>query len=166
MNRETIGRLMEKYFDGQTSLEEERQLRDYFRNGNVAPEWESCKFMFNYFSEEREKSEMIRQQEQSQNPPKRRHGRWRKKSLLMVLWTTAAAACMLLFFTLNGRFALPYSGGEHEISGQSLAYINGQKFTDIETIRSETLNSLKNLAEGDDNVYSLQVEALEIFTDK
>lgn len=44
--------LLNKYWEGQTSLEEERELRDYFSKGSVAPEHEMYRSIFNTFEDE------------------------------------------------------------------------------------------------------------------
>jgi len=43
--------LLEKYFDGQTSIAEENQLKDYFSSANIAPELEPYRPMFGYFNQ-------------------------------------------------------------------------------------------------------------------
>lgn len=50
--------LLEKYFDGDTSVAEENQLKDYFSSADVAPEFEPYRPMFGYFVQAKnEKSE-------------------------------------------------------------------------------------------------------------
>ncbi|MBR5697957.1 MAG: hypothetical protein IKX44_04955 [Prevotella sp.] len=44
-----IEALLDKFMDGQTNVEEEALLADYFRNGDVPAEWEDYRVMFNYF---------------------------------------------------------------------------------------------------------------------
>ncbi len=49
-----IKKLIGKYFDANTTAAEERMLRDYFSGTAVAPELESYRPMFNYFSKAKE----------------------------------------------------------------------------------------------------------------
>ena len=45
-----IEQLLEKYFEGETSIDEEQALKDYFNSENVAPHLEMHKPLFGYFS--------------------------------------------------------------------------------------------------------------------
>lgn len=51
MNTEKIKELLEKYFEGETSLEEEQLLRDYFQNQEVPDELKSYRDQFAYLDE-------------------------------------------------------------------------------------------------------------------
>ena len=137
-----INVLIEKYFEGLTSLDEEQKLRDYFQQENVPQHLEIYKSLFQYFTSERETR-------------KDAH----RFSFFLRWGSIAAAACLLLFISL--RLFLP-SGGR--LPETSQAYIDGKKYTDIELIRAEALKSLENLSEGSEDAYSSQIEALEIFT--
>ena len=48
-----IKNLLECYFEGETSIEEERVLNAYFKSGAVAPEFRKYAPMFSYFESER-----------------------------------------------------------------------------------------------------------------
>lgn len=46
----SIEKLLEKYDNGETSLKEEQQLKEYFAQDHVAPHLESYRVMFQYFN--------------------------------------------------------------------------------------------------------------------
>lgn len=49
---EMMNELFEKYFRGETSLAEEKELKQYFLKGNVSPEHEAYRVLFEEFSKE------------------------------------------------------------------------------------------------------------------
>jgi len=49
MNNEKIEQLLEKFYAGETSLEEEQQLASYFEKSEVAPELEIAAKQFKYY---------------------------------------------------------------------------------------------------------------------
>lgn len=46
--------LLEKYFEGETSIAEENELKEYFSSSNVAPDFEQYLPLFGYFTEAKE----------------------------------------------------------------------------------------------------------------
>ena len=85
-----IEELLEKYESGETSLQEEQQLKNYFLNETVAPHLEVYKPMFQYFA--------LGQEEEFEGsiPLKT------KKTSLMYQWISVAAITILmigLYFT-------------------------------------------------------------------
>ncbi len=50
-----IQNLLEKYFEGKTSLREEAELKAYFREGKVPKELESYQALFRYFEDEKQR---------------------------------------------------------------------------------------------------------------
>jgi len=48
----TIDHLIQKYWDGESSLEEERQLKDYFNSGSVDDAHKALSPMFRYYESE------------------------------------------------------------------------------------------------------------------
>ncbi len=52
MDSNAIKNIIEKYFEGESSLEEEKQLRDYFNRSEVKPELKVYKPLFQYFEAE------------------------------------------------------------------------------------------------------------------
>ncbi|MBU1013037.1 MAG: hypothetical protein KKG99_08515 [Bacteroidetes bacterium] len=58
MNFRRIEKLLEMYFDGDTSLEDEKILKEFFQGENLPPHLASLKDSFNYFSQEKTKDEL------------------------------------------------------------------------------------------------------------
>lgn len=54
MESHKIETLLDKYFDGETTLAQERELHDYFSSQDVAQHLEQYRSMFGYFVKERE----------------------------------------------------------------------------------------------------------------
>lgn len=54
MELNKIEDILEKYFQGETSIAEENQLKEYFSSPNVAQHLEQYKPMFGYFSQAKE----------------------------------------------------------------------------------------------------------------
>ena len=55
MRENNIREVLEKYWDGETSLEEERELRSYFASSQVAEEFAPFIPLFAFFDEEKHK---------------------------------------------------------------------------------------------------------------
>lgn len=46
-----VEKLLDKFLEAETNLEEEKILAEYFQNENIKPEWTIYKDMFSYFEE-------------------------------------------------------------------------------------------------------------------
>jgi len=104
MSKLEIRNLLDKYWDGESSLEEETILRDYFSSGDVADEFESYQPLFSFFTEARSvamKSDITNlPAERIKSTAKLRDMGW---------WRSAAAAVLLalgLFF-VNRQLSTP-----------------------------------------------------------
>ena len=53
MNEQKIHELLRRYFDGVTSLDEERELQRYFAGGDISNTLKAYRPMFSFFAEER-----------------------------------------------------------------------------------------------------------------
>ncbi len=56
MDSNRIDELLKRYWNCETSLEEEQQLRSYFAGGNVPEQWKETADLFRYFDEQKKKS--------------------------------------------------------------------------------------------------------------
>jgi hypothetical protein len=82
MELDRIEILLEKYFEGETSIAQEKELQDYF-SGDVAQHLEQYKPMFGYFS-------VAREQQFEQNIP------LQSKKRRVVAWLSVAASIVVL----------------------------------------------------------------------
>lgn len=141
-----IDKIIEKYFDGDTSLHEEETLRQYFQRTDIEDRHKQYAPMFNFFSEEREAA----------MPQKEVR---KKKRFLFYLSTGIAAGIMLL---IGVRLAYtPYEN----TSEKSMVYIDGEKMSDINTINSQALISIKTVSGMDTETLDSQIGILDSFTD-
>jgi hypothetical protein len=90
INKETASRLLDKYWMGETSLEEEASLRRYFKSNHLAEEHQQFAPLFSYFNQTKNQpkggdTKVIEMQ------PKRK-GSYRN-------WLSAAATVLLLIGT-------------------------------------------------------------------
>lgn len=95
MVSDNIEKLLEKYDNGETTLNEEKQLRAYFSQEAIAPHLESYRVMFQYFANTKQetftKKVEVKVQQRS----------------YIYQWISVAAVIVILF----GIFTL-YSGGD------------------------------------------------------
>ncbi len=94
MEYNNIEQLLEKYFEGQTSIAEEKELTSYFSSTNVAQHLEQYKLVFDYYSQ-------TKQQEFTQEIPLKTKKR-------KVMWLSIAASVAVLlgvatFYSLNNQ---------------------------------------------------------------
>jgi hypothetical protein len=82
MELDKIENILEKYFQGETSIAEENQLKDYFSSSNVAQHLEQYKPIFGYFSQ-------VKQQKSTQEIPLKTNKR-------KVAWLSIAASVVVL----------------------------------------------------------------------
>jgi hypothetical protein len=95
MEYNQIESLLEKYFDGETSIEQEKQLTNYFSSDNVAQHLQQYQLMFKYF--EKEKQTTFKQ-------------KIVLKSNKKIVWLSMAASVILLagigaFYLINNKQA-------------------------------------------------------------
>ncbi|MDR3286391.1 MAG: hypothetical protein LBT27_02995 [Prevotellaceae bacterium] len=90
---ETINKLLNLYFAGETTIEQERELKNYFASTNVAAEHKAYIQLFETFAAE--KSEKY-----PTHLPKIKTQFIHKKQFIISIISTAAAASVLLLLTI------------------------------------------------------------------
>ncbi|WP_320054834.1 hypothetical protein [uncultured Acetobacteroides sp.] len=85
---ERLEELLNRYFEGETSLEEERELRELFRSTQIVPsQWECYRDIFGYFDSERA---IVSDRSTSPLPTRRR-----ARKITWLSTAAAAAACVV-----------------------------------------------------------------------
>ncbi len=56
MELASIEKLLEKYLDAENTLQEEKQLQEYFISDNVAPHLQEYSMMFSYFKQSKDET--------------------------------------------------------------------------------------------------------------
>jgi hypothetical protein len=90
MEREQVAQLLEKYWQAETTVEEERMLTEYFRGTDVPLEWELYREIFSFYEHEREVKPSAGLEErimEQVRPRPRMRGAW---------WWAAAVIVLLL----------------------------------------------------------------------
>ena len=92
MELANIEKLIEKYLDAETTLQEETTLKNYFTEGSVAPHLQEYAFMFNYFATVKDETYT----KTIELEPK-------KSKRINFKWLSVAASVMLLFSVFLGK---------------------------------------------------------------
>ncbi len=109
-----IEKLLDAYFDGNTTLDEERILKQYFAQPNVPAQMQEYKMMFDYFADS--KTEVSNQTIQVKP----------EKKTWNIKWLSTAAAIIFLFAIYK---MVPTSDGltNSERAEAQKAYVDTQK---------------------------------------
>jgi len=95
MNHQTIQILLEKYFEGETNLQEEAQLAQYFQQENIAEDLTAYKPLFQFYDQQKNimPSKEFDQKIQQKTKPA-------KRSRIVHMYSAVArvAAVLALFF--------------------------------------------------------------------
>ncbi len=135
--------LIEKYFEGETSLQEEKLIREYFENGNIQERHQAYAPMFGFLTQERKKVSVTAR---------------KKKKLPLFAWASIAASIVLL---LSVRIFLSSQQG----TNVSVVYVNGVKISDSQTINKQALNSIQSVSHLDTETVNSQIGILDSFTE-
>jgi hypothetical protein len=92
MELANIEKLVEKYLDAETTLQEETTLRNYFKEGDVAPHLQEYAFMFNYFTTTKDETYTKTIKLEPKQSKKRNYK-----------WLSVAASIMLLLSVFIGK---------------------------------------------------------------
>lgn len=136
-----IEELIERYFEGETSAEEEKQLRSFFAAGHVPEHLSAYIPLFAYFDEEiRNKEEAKKNQRSTASILLLRKEKSVRRTLLYVLSGVAAS---LLFLLALHPFV---SSANPCFCSDNYVVINGRCYTDPHKVRALALEALDEVA--------------------
>ncbi len=134
-----IRTLTEKFFDGGTTLDEEQELYDFYRQDNIPEDLRASQELFRDLAAMSTLSPAMRRM-----PLRRSARRW---------WLPAAAAVALL---IVGGATLCHFQREDEC----VAYIYGQRVTDRDVVLGEMQKTMSVLAADGSDVVEEQLKAM------
>ncbi|TDQ25476.1 hypothetical protein [Tenacibaculum caenipelagi] len=91
MELANIEKLLDKYLDAETTLQEEQVLQEYFTSNDVAPHLQEYSMMFGYFKQSKDETFT----KTIQLKPERTKKNWK--------WLSVAASVVLLFSVFMGN---------------------------------------------------------------
>jgi len=136
-----IEELVERFFDGQTSNEEERELYDFFSSENVPEHLFPYRQVFAYFETG------IKEEVNYQTPERKNIQSFRKKKI--TIWASIAASILILI-----SFGIYHFTREKEFNPYEGSYIirNGIKITDPKIVNPEIEKTLVFVSEQEKNM--------------
>lgn len=138
-----IEELIERYFEGETSAEEEKSLRSFFAAREVPEHLSAYIPLFAYFDEE------IRSKEESKGEKSEKTAAYtllfqKEKSVRRkVFYALSGVAASLLFLLALQRYMLP---ADPCFCSDNYVVINGRCYTDLHKVRSLALEALEEVA--------------------
>lgn len=135
-----IEELLNKYFEGETTCEEERELRRFFTEGLVPEHLQMYRPMFAFF--EAEHTEYVQASASVQPKKKKRTFRY---YLTYTLGTVAAT--ILLVVGVSGVY--------RHLSPASASYviIDGKQYTDADLIREQAKAAFRDVSFSEEEVF-------------
>jgi hypothetical protein len=125
-----IRTLTDRFLEGETTLEEERELYAFYRSEEVPDDLLSLRPLFVGLEEIQLETPSI--------TPKKKKGDWRK-------WVMIAASVLVLFL-LGGSFLWQQQQNE------CVAYVYGERVTDRDLIMQEMERSIGTMTEGQNDI--------------
>ena len=138
-------KLLEKYFDGQTTCEEERALRRFFASDQVPEHLEVYRPLFACIDREAETFQQTQKEETT--PPKQPEATSKPTRLYRLYYlSTGIAATLLLCIGIAGL--LPHITTNHT----SYAIIDGHYCDDPKLVQAKALEALQNVGFTDEEL--------------
>lgn len=150
-NLHRMEELLERYFEGETTAAEEKQIRAFFDSEQVPEHLAVYIPLFAYFDEEIERNAT----EQNERPDLMAEqvavsDRYKSRMRTVFYILSGVAACILVLLSLT-RLLYP---ADPCFCSDNYVVINGRCYTDIHTVRSLAIEALQEVATPADTYFS------------
>ena len=142
MKDEDMKRLTERFFEGETTLEEEQTLYAYYKGTDISVELEEYAEVFRDFAALSFDKETTPSYDKNEEKTKAVIGTKSKKLFLRI----AVAASVTLLATIGTYHLLSSTSSDDEC----VAYIYGKKYTDPALVNQEMLRAMSEFSVEDD----------------
>lgn len=136
-DNEKIRQLLDKYSDGDTTREEETELRRFFAScgSNIPHEWQPYRALFAFV--ERERRQLTEEKDELRG---RDIAISRKRKTVRLVSLVSVAAMLLLLFSVSLS---------KRSSSECYMIVDGKKYTDKKEVKAEALEALQMVGESD-----------------
>ena len=141
-----IDELLDKYFEGETSCEEERELRRFFTEEEVPEHLQTYRPLFAYLNREATSmAEPTEEKSVTTESAKRKPFR-----LYRTFYAVSGIAAGLLLLLGVAKIIFPLSGVP-----ENYVVIDGQRYTDEKLVEAKALEALQNASFTDEDLSNL-----------
>lgn len=158
MNSRQTEILLERYFNGETSLEDEKKLREFFQKKDIPPHLRSLKAQFEYFADEQNHEYLNESFENKILHEISKADKLTKKNTIRRYLLTASgiAASILIILSLFFKFDPLSSKVEDTFSDPMAAYLETKKaLLFVSKTFNKGIDPIKKVAKFDDGVRQL-----------
>ncbi|WP_321332439.1 hypothetical protein [uncultured Bacteroides sp.] len=134
-----IEELLNNYFEGETTCEEERELRRYFSRDDVPEHLQAYRPIFAYFEEEAKRNKKTPTAGRSRKNVFRRH---------IIYALSGIAAGILLAIGIAGLYKQASAAPDNYV------IIDGKKYTDAGLIHEQAQAAFQNVSVSKDEVFA------------
>ena len=146
-----IDELLHKYFEGQSSLEEENMLIRYFSQDDIAETHKPYAPMFRFLIEERQS--LLSDSFEEERKAKR-------KAKQLFFRVASIAACFIAVIISGVIWARSFN-----FSNRSVVYVDGVRVLNKELIHDQALFSISRIVYVDEETIDTQIDMLDLFTE-
>lgn len=158
MKDEDMKRLTERFFEGETTLEEEQTLYAYYNGKDIAPDLEEYAEVFRDFAALPFSTDVI-ETAHTVEIPTNISAPMARRPYIKVLRRIAVAASLILLVGFGAYHVLSSDSSDNEC----VAYIYGKKYTDPDLVTMEMQRTLSEMNEMDEQ-NEMESQLIDMFT--